>query len=165
MRLLVPPALIPRLIGKNAGCRPSVGGNTWVSPRVDSITVGDGHGSRSSSCRGWKGRSGCSIGRNQSVGRMLIDLVASSSLQARKFSLPFRCSHLLEGIRRNKVRMLFVIPSKKDFCVRRSTRSRSRQRRFSFLGFDVSLMSATNRCLKQMLTLIEANCFVLDMIK
>jgi hypothetical protein len=105
---------IPRLIGDNAGCRPSAGGNTWICPIVDSITVGDGHGNRSSSCRGQKGGSECSIGRNHSMGRMLIDVVASSSLQASKFSLPFFCSHLLEDIRRDKVGVLFAIPSKKD---------------------------------------------------
>jgi hypothetical protein len=109
---------IPRLIGDNAGCRPLAGGNTWICPRVDNITVRDGHGNRSSSCRGRKGRSGCSIGRNHSMGRMLIDLVSSSSLQASKFSLPFFCTHLLEDIRWDKVGVLFAIPSKKDFNIR-----------------------------------------------
>jgi hypothetical protein len=141
------------------------GGNTWVCPRVDSITVGDGHGNRSASCRGWKGGSGCSIDRNHSVGRMLIDLVASSSLQASKFSLPFFCSHLLEDIRRDKVGVMFAISSKKGFNIRRSTRRRSREREFSFLSFGVSLMSAMSRCLKEMLSLIKANCIIIDMIK
>jgi hypothetical protein len=93
-------------------------------------------------------------------------LTSASSLQASKFSLPFRCSHLLEDIRRYKVRVLFAIPLKKDFCVRRSTRSRSCQRRFSFLGFGVSLMSVMSCCLKETLSLIGGvNCIVLDMIK
>jgi hypothetical protein len=55
------------------------------------------------------------IGRDHSVGRVRIDLVASSSLETCKFSFPFFSSHLLENIRRNKVGVLFAISSKKGF--------------------------------------------------
>ncbi len=156
---------ITRLVGNHAGCRPAVRCNTWVCARVDSIRVGDGHGNRSPSSRGWKGRGGCSIGRNHSVCSMLIDLIATSCLQANKFSLPFCLSHLLEGIRRDKVGMLLAIPSKKDFRVRRSTSRRGSQRGFSLLCLDISLMSSTSCCLKETFSLIKLNGIVLDMIK
>ena len=124
---------IPRLMGNHAWCRPAVGRNTWSCTRVDSIRVGDSHGSRSSRCRGRKGGSGCSIARHHSVCIMLIDLVATSFLQASKFSLPFRLSHLLEDSRRDKIGVLFTIPSKEDFGVRRGTRRRGCQRGFPAL--------------------------------
>ncbi len=75
--------------------------------------------------------SSCGIGRNHSVCSMLIDLIVVSCLcQANKFSGPFCLSHFLEGIRRDKVGMLFAIPAKKDFRVRRSTGRRGYQRKF-----------------------------------
>ena len=132
---------------------------------MDGIGVGDSHGSRSSRCRGRKGGSGCSIARHHSVCIMLIDLVATSFLQASKFSLPFRLSHLLEDSRRDKIGVLFTIPSKEDFSVRRGTRRRGCQRVFSILGFDVSLMSSTSCCLKETFCLIKTDCIVFDMIK
>ena len=120
---------IPRLMGNKAWCMPAVGGNTWsCASRVDSIRVGHSHGGRSSRCRGWEGGSGCSIARHHSVCIMLIDLVAMSFLQASKFSLPFRLSHLLKDSRRDKIGVLFAIPTKKDFGAGRSSRRRGRQR-------------------------------------
>jgi hypothetical protein len=90
---------------------------------------------------------------------MLIDLVATSFLQASKFSLPFRLSH------RDKIGMLFTIPSKEDFGVRRVTRRRGCQRGFTILGFDVSFMSSTSCCLKETLCLIKTDYILFDMIK
>jgi hypothetical protein len=100
---------------------------------MNSITIGDGHGSRKCNRRGWESGSGCSIGRDHSVGRTLIGLVTLSSLETGKFSLPFFDRHLLEDIRSNKVGMLFAISSKKEFGARRSTRSRRHHMRFTFL--------------------------------
>ena len=132
---------------------------------MNNITIGDGHGSRSSSNRGWESGSGCSIGRDHSVGRMLIGLVTLSSLETGQFSLPVFDRHLLEDIRSNKLGMLFAISSNKEFGVGRSTRNRRRQRRFAFLGLGVGFMSATSSFLKDTLSLIKVNGILFDMIK
>jgi hypothetical protein len=66
---------------KSPGIPRLVGNNTWGHSRMNSITMGDGHESRSSSNRGWENGSGCSIISDHTGGRMLIGLVNSSSLE------------------------------------------------------------------------------------